>query len=60
MRTEHTPSWHADTRGTTAIEYALIAGGVALAIIVGVTLLGGSTSSFFNDVATTTTNTANP
>ena len=31
-----------DRRGVTALEYGLIASGVAVAIIAGVTLLGGN------------------
>jgi Flp pilus assembly pilin Flp len=37
--------------GTTAIEYALIAAGVAGAIIVAVTTLGGSVVAMWNAVA---------
>lgn len=37
--------------GATAIEYSLIAGLIALAIIVGVTSIGTSISSTFNKVA---------
>ena len=40
-----------DEEGATAIEYGLIAGLVAVAIVVGVTALGGSLNSVFCDVA---------
>jgi pilus assembly protein Flp/PilA len=40
-----------DERGATAVEYALMAGLIALAIIVAVTLLGTNLSAFFEDVA---------
>jgi pilus assembly protein Flp/PilA len=38
-------------RGVTAIEYGLIASLVALAIIVGVTLLGVNMNELFNYIA---------
>jgi Flp pilus assembly pilin Flp len=38
-----------DTRGTTAIEYALIAGGVSIAILGGVTAVGGQIMTVFYD-----------
>ena len=41
--------WHANS-GATAIEYAMIAAGVALAIVAGVTQLGTSVSSLYNNV----------
>ncbi len=37
--------------GATAIEYALIAGGVAGAIVAAVTTLGGSVSSMWSRIA---------
>ena len=37
--------------GVTAIEYGLIAGLIAVAIIAAVTLLGGNLSSTFNTIA---------
>jgi pilus assembly protein Flp/PilA len=40
-----------DERGATAVEYALMAGLIALAIIVAVTLLGTNLTAFFEDVA---------
>ncbi len=38
--------------GATAIEYGLIAAGIAVAIIAAVGLLGDSLSSMFTDVST--------
>lgn len=38
-------------RGVTAIEYGLIASLVALAIIVGITLLGVNLNALFNYIA---------
>jgi pilus assembly protein Flp/PilA len=40
-----------DDDGATAIEYALIAGLVSMAIIVGATQLGSSLSTAFTNVA---------
>jgi pilus assembly protein Flp/PilA len=40
-----------DRNGATAIEYGLIAGLIALAIVGGVTTLGASTSAAFKDVS---------
>ena len=40
-----------DEEGATAIEYALIAGLIAVAIIGALTLLGGNISRLFTDVA---------
>ena len=40
-----------DESGATAIEYALIASGIALVIIAGVTFVGGSLTGTFNTVA---------
>lgn len=37
--------------GATAIEYALIAAGVAAAIVAGVTALGGSVNNTWTSVA---------
>jgi len=39
-------------RGATAIEYALLAGGIALSIIAAVGLLGDELAAFFEDVQT--------
>lgn len=41
--------WRAE-RGTTAIEYALIAGGIALAIVGAVAALGGGVSANFSNI----------
>jgi pilus assembly protein Flp/PilA len=38
--------------GATAIEYGLIAGGIAIAIVVAVNLVGTSLNTTFNTVAT--------
>ena len=40
-----------DESGATAVEYALIAAGIALAIIVSVGLIGGELAFFFNSVS---------
>ncbi|TNE39169.1 MAG: Flp family type IVb pilin [Alphaproteobacteria bacterium] len=40
-----------DVTGATAIEYALIAGGIAVAIIAAVAALGGSLDGFFNTIS---------
>lgn len=37
--------------GATAIEYALIAGGIAVAIIGAVAALGGNLTGFFNTIS---------
>ncbi len=39
-----------DRKGVTAIEYGLIAGLIAVAIIVALTALGGSLGNLFNTV----------
>ena len=41
-----------DEEGATAIEYGLIAGLVAVGIIVALTTLGGGLSSLFTNMAT--------
>ncbi len=41
-----------ERKGATAIEYGLIAGLVAVAIITALSLLGGSLDNLFSDVAT--------
>lgn len=38
-------------RGATAIEYGLIAAGIALVIIAAIALVGGSLSNLFNDLS---------
>ncbi len=40
-----------DESGATAIEYGLIAAGIAVAIIVAVGLLGDNLSALFNTIA---------
>ncbi len=40
-----------DTSGATAIEYGLIAAGIAVAIIAAIALVGGSLENMFNNVA---------
>jgi len=40
-----------DTSGATAIEYGLIAAGIAVAIIAAIALVGGSLQNMFNNVA---------
>jgi pilus assembly protein Flp/PilA len=42
-----------DKKGVTAIEYGLIAGAIAIVIIVGVQLLGTNLAALFNQLATT-------
>ncbi len=42
----------ADASGATAIEYGLIAAGIAVAIIVSVGLLGDELAAMFGQVAT--------
>ena len=42
----------ADESGATAVEYALLAALIAVAIIGGATLLGTNINSKFNDIAT--------
>jgi len=39
-----------DDKGATAVEYGLIVGGIAVAIIVAVGLLGGTISDMFDDI----------
>ncbi len=41
----------ADVSGATAIEYALIASGIALVILVSVGLIGDELAALFNDLA---------
>ena len=38
----------ADEKGATAIEYALIAGAIAIGIVSAVSVIGGKTSGSFN------------
>lgn len=44
-----------DTRGATAIEYGLIAAGIAVAIAAAVFALGGDLAGIFGDVSTAVT-----
>ena len=39
------------TSGATAIEYAMIAGGISMMVIGGVTLIGANVSGIFTSVA---------
>jgi len=41
-----------DESGATAIEYGLIAAGIAVAIIAAVSLLGDNLADLFNEIAT--------
>ena len=41
-----------DERGTTAIEYAILASGVAVAIAASIMNLGGTVKDLFTSVAT--------
>jgi pilus assembly protein Flp/PilA len=41
-----------DSKGTTAIEYALIASGISIAIVVAVTAIGTSLNTMFTSVST--------
>lgn len=47
-----------DTRGATAIEYGLIAAGIAVAIAAAVFALGGDLAGIFGDVSTALENEA--
>ena len=49
-----------DEEGTTAIEYGLIAGLVAIATILALTALGGGLNTLFTNVGTEITNAATP
>lgn len=42
--------YKSDESGATAVEYALIAAGIALAIIAGVALIGGAVEGMFTEV----------
>ena len=39
-----------DTSGATAIEYAMIAGGIAVVIVAAVTLLGQNVKALFSSI----------
>ena len=45
-------SFFKDESGATAIEYGLIAAGIAIAIITAVQGVGGKLASNFNDIST--------
>jgi pilus assembly protein Flp/PilA len=45
-------SFFKDESGATAIEYGLIAAGIAIAIITAVKGVGGQLASNFNDIST--------
>jgi pilus assembly protein Flp/PilA len=45
-------SLRSDRKGVTALEYGLLAGLIAVAIIGGATALGGSISTMFSDIGT--------
>ena len=47
----HIRQWETDTNGATAIEYAIIAGGIAGAIIVTVAALGTKVTALYQSVA---------
>ena len=40
-----------DETGATAIEYAFIAGGISIAIVIAITAIGGSLVTAFEDIA---------
>ena len=44
-------AWLSDASGATAIEYGLIAAGIAVVIIGAVFALGGKLSTLFNNVS---------
>ncbi len=45
-------SWLEDRRGVTAVEYAIIAGIMVVALVVSVPFIAPSISSIFNNVST--------
>lgn len=47
-----------DERGATAVEYGLIAGLVAVAVIAALTALGDSLNALFSDVSSTVSTAA--
>ena len=47
---EYISCWVRNEKAATAIEYGLIAAGIALAIIAAVTLLGGTLSNLFGSM----------
>ncbi len=48
---ENIRKFAADASGATAIEYGLIAAGIAVAIIIAVNLVGTNLTALFNTVA---------
>lgn len=48
--TSYVATLNRDTKGATAIEYAVIAGLLAVALILGVTALGGGLEDFFDNI----------
>ncbi len=48
---QHARRLAADESGATAIEYAMIASGIALAVVAAITALGGSVKGLFQSVA---------
>jgi pilus assembly protein Flp/PilA len=50
MKSQLVQFWK-DEEGATAIEYALIAGLIAAAIVVGAGLVGTNLNAFFNKIA---------
>jgi Flp pilus assembly pilin Flp len=48
-----------EEKGTTMLEYALIAGLIAIFAITGVTLFGGAINTAFTTLATSVTNGVN-
>jgi len=55
MSQKKAPLFRKAQRGATAIEYGLIAGLIAVAIVVGASKLGGSLNTGFTNLATTVT-----
>jgi pilus assembly protein Flp/PilA len=45
-----------DTRGASAVEYALICALIVLAMIAGLNAFAGATTTMWNDVSTTVLN----
>jgi pilus assembly protein Flp/PilA len=52
MKATLTSFWHGNS-GATAVEYAMIAAGVGLAIAASVTALGSTVNGLFESVLTT-------
>lgn len=48
--TSYVSTLNRDTKGASAIEYAVIAGLLAVALIAGVGVLGGGLGEFFDDI----------